>query len=57
MLVLGAKDIQAGEDDELDIIVGLLDGEVNEGACRCLCRCRVLREGGEGDGGFVLDSM
>ena len=33
VIVLGAQSFQAVEDDELDVVVGLLDDEVDEAGC------------------------
>jgi len=52
-----AEGIQAIENDELDVVVGLLQDEVDEARASGLDRSRVLGERRECRGSFILDGV
>ena len=55
--MLGFKSINTVKNDELDVVVGLFDDEIDERACGCFYRSGVLRENGESGCGFVFDDV
>jgi hypothetical protein len=57
VLVLSPKLVDPLEHDELDVVVGLLDAELDQRARARLDRSRVLGKRGEGCSSFVLDRV